>query len=293
MITMTDLTPRLFRAPLTAALAVLLSACAGGTTLPTPEQPAPGPDTDTDTDTEYRGVPGFDTRTHPGDDVMRRWRSASPYRWVGYYLPAPCHTGTSWVGKRQDLRDGGWGIAILYVGEQDWPDAAASDVGRADSVASEEPTGERCTRTNLSGRQGTADGADAAQAAAAEGFAEGSVVYLDVERVDAVSDSLAAYVGAWAAALEEAGYAPGLYAHARNADRLLEAMNAGLAPGSPQPRLWVASPGGFGIRRGPRESGFPATIWQGVLDTRESWDGASLLIDINVADDPDPSSPGG
>jgi Domain of unknown function (DUF1906) len=64
---------------------------------------------------------GFDTYAYPGDEVMRAWRETNvPYEWVGYYLPAPCHEGTTWAGKRQRLADMGWGMAIIYVGQQTW-----------------------------------------------------------------------------------------------------------------------------------------------------------------------------
>lgn len=65
---------------------------------------------------------GFDTYQYPGDKVMQAWRAnGSPYEWVGYYLPAaPCHKGTSWSGTRERLLDMGWGIAVIYVGQQTW-----------------------------------------------------------------------------------------------------------------------------------------------------------------------------
>jgi hypothetical protein len=64
---------------------------------------------------------GFDTYRYPGDDVMRAWRHDDvPYEWVGYYLPAPCHDGRTWVGKRERLADMGWGMAVIYVGQQTW-----------------------------------------------------------------------------------------------------------------------------------------------------------------------------
>ncbi len=272
-------------APLIAAglVALAVTACAtGGVTAPPPGDAAPGvPDA--------RGVPGFDTRDYPGDGVMSRWLAESPYRWVGFYLPAPCYTGTSWLGKRDDLRRMGWGIAVLFVGEQDWPETGPTS---ADSAAGAFPHpadgGDRCTRGNLSADRGRTDGAAAAAAAAEQGFAAGAVVYLDVEPVESVSDSLAAYVEAWTRALAGLGYAPGLYAHARNADTLLRTMTSA-TDGAPAPRLWVASTGGFNLRRGPSESGFPAAIWQGELDVHESWGGTRLRIDRNVADRADPS----
>ena len=64
---------------------------------------------------------GFDTYHYPGDAVMQAWLHQSvPYEWVGYYLPAPCHKGTTWLGKRQRLADMGWGMAVIYVGQQTW-----------------------------------------------------------------------------------------------------------------------------------------------------------------------------
>src|SRR6476661_6989849 len=64
---------------------------------------------------------GFDTFAYPGDDAMRAWLTADkPYRWVGYYLSAPCHNDDSWEGKRDTLSSMGWGMAVIYVGQQTW-----------------------------------------------------------------------------------------------------------------------------------------------------------------------------
>src|SRR5437868_7643331 len=64
---------------------------------------------------------GFDTFAYPGDDAMRAWLTADkPYRWVCYYLSAPCHSDDSWEGKRDTLSEMGWGMAVIYVGQQTW-----------------------------------------------------------------------------------------------------------------------------------------------------------------------------
>ena len=64
---------------------------------------------------------GFDTYAYPGDEIMKAWRHEDvPFEWVGYYLPAPCHGGNTWVGKRERLADMGWGMAVIYVGQQTW-----------------------------------------------------------------------------------------------------------------------------------------------------------------------------
>lgn len=269
----------------TLALAFGLGACAGGSTgpaagpAPTPE-PAP--------DVEYRGVPGFDTRDYPGDGIMARWLEHSPYRWVGYYLPAPCYTGTSWVGRRQTLRSMGWGVAVIYVGEQDW-----QAMGRAPAAGEAVmPGAPRCSTENVTAQHGQEHGADAARTAAGEGFPAGTAIYLDVERVDTVRDALAEYVRAWTRALLDDGrFLPALYAHERNAERLLAVMReVANEQGAAAPRLWVASGSGFAIHRAPQESGFSdATVWQGVFDTDERWGDVTLNIDANVSSIPSPS----
>src|SRR5215210_4404303 len=64
---------------------------------------------------------GFDTGNYPGDDAMRAWRTGnSPYSWTGYYLKSPCHQDDGWSGKRQTLTGMGYGLAVLYVGQQTW-----------------------------------------------------------------------------------------------------------------------------------------------------------------------------
>lgn len=262
-----------------ALAAAALSACAGSTRAP--ELPSP----DEGGVPGARGVPGFDTRDYPGDGVMAAWRESSPYRWVGYYLPAPCYTGTSWQGKREALEGMGWGIAVLFVGEQDWSEGV-SEPGDAGPAA-------LCTRQNVTAERGAADADAAVAAAAAEGFGAGTVVYLDVERVDAVSERLEAYVRAWFdGVLGHGRYAPGLYAHSANAPALLPVAEAAFreAGRSDGPRLWVVDTDGFNLRRAPAESGFSrAAIWQGVLDARETWGGHTLRIDANVAASADPS----
>lgn len=262
---------RLIRAVIAAA-AMALAACAA----PRADSAVP-----------MRGVPGFDTRDYPGDDVMRAWFGTSPYRWVGYYLPAPCYTGSTWSGRRDALREIGWGFALIYVGEQDWGAMSGAVV---DTAAVDDP---RCSSAHLTEEQGRAHADAAASAAADDGFATGSVIFLDVERVESVSPGLVAYVRSWVARMLEAGrYTPGLYAHDSNVDELyvVVAEEFGRRQRSERAPLWVARTAGFDLRSAPRESGYGAAlIWQGVLNTREEWGGARLNIDVNVSTSPDPS----
>lgn len=241
-----------------------------------------------DTSTEpRRGVPGFDTRDYPGDAAMRGWFGVSPYRWVGYYLPAPCYTGTTWTGRRQTLRDIGWGFAVLYVGEQDW---RAMGRAGADTAAVENP---RCSSAHLTHERGRDHAGEAAAAAGTDGFPAGTVIFLDVERVESVSAELSTYVRAWVSRmLEEGRYTPGLYAHDINVEDLYAIVADEFVrhQRSERPPLWVARPSGFDLRSAPAESGYAAAlIWQGRLNTSEEWRGTRLNIDVNVSASADPS----
>ena len=266
--------------PLAARAAVVVSlvsqlACAG-VSLPQPGLPAADV------------VAGFDTRDYPGDEAMAAWLASSPYRWVGYYLGAPCYTGTSWQGRRAALHTAGWGTAAIFVGEQDW---SAMQLTAGDSTVAEE--GARCTTRNLTVEQGRLDAQSADSAMAAEGFAPGTPVFLDVERMEQVSSAMEAYVRAWFDAMLALGrYRPALYAHERNVTTLYETGRAAFAAAgrSDTPILWVARAGDFDVTRRPSDSGIlTASIWQGVFDDRQTWGGVTLVVDGNVAS---PAIPG-
>lgn len=243
-----------------------------------------------------RGVPGFDTSRYPGDSTMRAWRTAgAPYRWVGYYLQSPCHRDPSWMGTRGRLAELGWGIAVLYVGQQAWE--GAPDIPRDSAQAG--PI--ICSRTLLSAGQGRADADDAIRKAAGDGFPTGTIIYLDLEPMTTIPDSMRVYYRAWAARLlEEGRYRPGVYVHGRNlsdvvADVRSVYADAGAAPasGGPEVPVWLAQPdSAFTVAHAPQEAGAgPVRIWQGRVNFTESWGGIPLRIDANVADRPSPSAP--
>jgi hypothetical protein len=233
---------------------------------------------------------GFDTSDYPGDRTMRTWKDAGVYEWVGYYLPAPCHRDPSWSGKRQTLTDMGWGLAVVYVGQQTWdrtprPNSAAARLA--------ERTGKRCNTHFVSGPRGAAEAADAIARTRAEGFARGTVVYLDIERMERMPQTMRDYYRAWTRALLADGrYVPGVYVHAHNAatvhdDLVAEYRAAGVAA---EPPMWVASGRGFHREAAPADVGHQfADVWQGVLDVVERHGGVSLPIDVNVASVPSPS----
>jgi hypothetical protein len=229
---------------------------------------------------------GFDVGRYPGEAALSAWKRAAPYEWVGYYLPAPCHRDSSWLGTRASLERAGWGVAILYVGQQAFqgdstPPSAAGPI--------------LCSRTLLTAERGRTDAADAAARADAEGFAPGSVVFLDVEKMSGVPPEMATYYGAWTdEMLRDGRYLPGTYAHRDNAaDLYALAQAAYLRAGrTDSPPFWVASTGGFSLDQPPYASGFPfASVWQGAHDVDRAWGGSALRVDENVASGRSPSAP--
>jgi len=299
-------------------LAALIAACAQPSSVRTSPSPAPaGP-----VKPVRAGHPGFDTNVYPGDATMRAWRDASPYEWVGYYLPAPCHRDASWADKRDALIGMGWGTAAIYVGQQDWAQMsrAPAQQPQLDTTAaaqnpqnppaqpqpSTQPPGQpqtqvqaapaQCSAANLVGGRGATDADDAIARAAGEGFPAGSVIFLDVERVQAVSPQLVGYAREWAQRLlAEGRYLPGLYVHRVNAAPLAEALRTvwtGAGRGDAVP-VWVtATDAAFTLDQQPGASGLgDAAIWQGRLDANESWGGATLRIDQNVSLSRSPSAP--
>lgn len=252
---------------------LVLAGCAGG-----------GVTTD---DAAENVHPGFDTWRYPGDDALATWRDASPYRWTGYYLPAPCRRDSSWVGQRSTIERLGWGMAVLYVGQQMFEGASTKNDLPQERII--------CSKTLLTPERGRTDAYDAAAEAYEEGFQPGTIIYLDVERASAVSDSMKAYYRAWTDELLRNGrYRPGTYAHRINADELFavaEEVYREHGRAAPPP-FWIAGTGGFALDRPPAAVGLPyARVWQGALDVRRSWGGVTLDVDENVAASPSPSTP--
>jgi hypothetical protein len=238
---------------------------------------------------------GFDTHTYPGDRTMRAWKNApgAPYRWVGYYLPSPCHKDASWVGKRQSLTEMGWGLAAVYVGQQSW--GRTPKPLSAARLASLRKSGATCNADLLSAERGDADGADAIAVATREGFAPRSIVFLDIERMEKMPEAMRAYYKAWSRRLLQDGrYLPGVYVHAHNAqtvhdDLKAEFVGAGVTE---EPRIWVATGHGFDEGKAPQDVGFAfAGVWQGMIDVARAVADIKLPVDVNVSTWTSPSEP--
>lgn len=238
---------------------------------------------------------GFDTHTYPGDKTMHAWKNApgAPYRWVGYYLASPCHKDASWAGKRQTLADMGWGLAVVYVGQQTW--ARTPRTLTSARLASLAKSGTTCNADFISAARGAQEGAGAIAVAAKEGFPQRSVVFLDIERMEVMPGVMREYYRAWARTLLRDGrYLPGVYVHAHNAqtvydDLKLEFAAAGVRD---KPRMWIASGRGFDEGKAPQDVGFTfAGVWQGMIDVARSVAAIKLPVDINVSTWTSPSEP--
>lgn len=236
--------------------------------------------------------PGFDKRDFPGVRQMEIWYERSPYEWVGYYLPAPCYAGITWAGHRQELVDRQWGLAVIYVGMQAPRAPAAMPDTTAVAGAAAQAT--RCSQNTLSAEQGRLDADDAVNVAAADGFPEGTTIFLDVERADPYPPELDAYVRAWIARVLARKFTAGIYAHRLNADAIFaSAKGMYVAAGdSRNPPFWVANSQGFEFRKAPSESGFAfATIWQNPTNANETYGSVTFRVDRNVATKRNPSAP--
>ena len=237
---------------------------------------------------------GFDTFAYPGDEKMRAWKRApnAPYDWVGYYLPnAPCHKGSTWSGKRQSLIDMGWGLAVVYVGQQTWNRKLRSLTPA--QLDLQRRRGTTCNADFIGAERGVEDARDAIQRARAEGFPKGTVIFLDIERMEQVPSRMRDYYRSWTAAvLKDGTYRPGYYVHAHNARTVYGDVKGEFATAGvkEEPRFWIASARDFSPDKSPEDVGHDfAGVWQGVIDVVRKVADVALPIDINVSNWASPS----
>ncbi|HSQ29105.1 MAG TPA: glycoside hydrolase domain-containing protein [Gemmatimonadaceae bacterium] len=260
---------------------------------------------------------GFDTNVYPGDDAMRAWKRDGAYEWVGYYLQAPCHKDDSWSGRRQHLVDNGWGLAVIYVGQQAWgkhlgasrntTSAKAKSSRRSKSRHHSSPRtmtrksakpvatkSDRCSASYVGAAQGQLDARDAIAKSQREGFPRATVIFLDVEHMNSIPQPMRDYYRAWTQmVLTDGRYRPGIYAHTKNASKIYDDVSDVYAASGidADPPFWVAGARGFSPdSSAPTDVGHEfASVWQGMLDVVRTHNGVRLPIDISVASAASPS----
>jgi peptidoglycan hydrolase-like protein with peptidoglycan-binding domain len=217
------------------------------------------------------GHAGIDTSVYPGDDVMDHLKNTTNLVWTGFYLgPAPSHPNTSWMTRRARLVQQGWGLAPIYVGQQESGGPGSHDVN---------------------GTQGEADGAQAVELATQAEFPAGSILYLDIERGGPISAPMRQYLERWCARVAAAGFRPGAY--------LSHTSAASAHAAVPNLELWVfrIRSADVGVEKDPpfrtdppSDSGIAeALAWQWAQNCRIPKPGGRLLVDVDVASSADPS----
>ena len=128
---------------------------------------------------------GLDRNDYPGDENLVALRKT--FSFTGYWLNnPPGEDGNSWHGKRETVQRAGFGFLLLFNGRT-----------YAELKSAPNP--------------GPSDGAAAALAAVSEGFRRGSVIFLDQEEGGRMLAEQKQYVFAWADAVKQAGFRPGVY----------------------------------------------------------------------------------
>jgi hypothetical protein len=221
------------------------------------------------------------------------------------------------MGTRSTLTAMGWGLAVLYVGQQTFdgvPDVMAPPVfdrrlplnaitlpdARAGimvppTAAEIQSATVTCSRTLLTTEQGTADAIDAVTKTASEGFFSGTVIFLDIEHMDVIPASMDAYYRAWVQqVLADGRFHPGVYVHRDNAESIHSGIERAYADmnASGSAVYWITSSTGFSLDASPHDVGLPwASVWQGIYEVSQTWNGATINIDVDVATTSSPSSP--
>lgn len=131
---------------------------------------------------------GFDRNEYPGDAALGALRKT--FNFTGYWLNAPPgDSTTTWSGKRETLREHGFGFLVLFNGRLDKELRRAADARRL----------------------GANDAKEAVRAARTEGFPLGTVIFLDQEEGGRMLPEQREYLHAWIDAVNASGYRVGIY----------------------------------------------------------------------------------
>ncbi|MGB8654164.1 MAG: glycoside hydrolase domain-containing protein [Candidatus Acidiferrales bacterium] len=131
---------------------------------------------------------GFDANDYPGDAALPALRAT--FTFTGYWLNAPPGAKTNtWTGKRAALLQRGFGFLVLFNGRLDRQLRA--------------PAGPAVL--------GAADAHVAAASARKDGFAPGSVIFLDQEEGGRMTATQMAYILSWVDTIAAQGFRAGIY----------------------------------------------------------------------------------
>jgi hypothetical protein len=131
---------------------------------------------------------GFDCNEYPGDAALPELRRT--FAFAGYWLNSPPGAkSNTWRGKREILRQNGFGFLVLFNGRIESElkaSAGAEALGAADAEA-------------------------AAASARREGFSANTVVFLDQEEGGRMTEVQLAYISRWIRGVLAAGFRAGIY----------------------------------------------------------------------------------
>jgi hypothetical protein len=132
---------------------------------------------------------GFDRNQYPGDSRLAALHQR--FAFAGYWLtPPPGAKTNTWIGKRPQLLQAGFGFLVLANGRLDAQIKAAK---RSPSALGRE------------------DATQAIASARREGFPPGTIIFLDQEEGGRLLPEQSAYFFAWTEAVAASSYEPGAY----------------------------------------------------------------------------------
>jgi hypothetical protein len=142
---------------------------------------------------------GFDRNEYPGDATMAAMHKT--FAFTGYWITVPPGAMfNQWKGKRETLKQQGWGFLVLANGKLEAQIAKAQKLG---------------TKPEDLGRK---DAAVAIASAKTEGFPEHTILFLDQEEGGRLTGPQAAYLLGWTEAVASSGFRPGVYASGTRAE---------------------------------------------------------------------------
>jgi hypothetical protein len=134
------------------------------------------------------GYLGFDRNDYPGDANLKILHQTFSYS--GYWLNKPPGAArNSWIGKRKNLQNAGFGFLVLFNGR------TYAEIKVAGNAS----------------RLGASDAATAVSAARKEGFPLHTIIFLDQEQGGRLLPEQRAYLHAWVDGVMAANFGAGVY----------------------------------------------------------------------------------